>query len=95
MVALALRAGVDLDMSSDQYRLHLAEACSAVSCAAAEIDAAVGRCCARKGEARGRARGGRSRVGVAGGGRSELRRLSVEIARRSDVLLENARSSCR
>lgn len=90
VVALALRAGVDLDMSSDQYRLHLAEALRRGLVDGDEIDAAVRRVLRTK------VRLERERAAADPNSASpasvavDLRRLSIEIARYADVLLENS-----
>lgn len=90
VVALALRAGVDLDMSSDQYRLHLAEALRRGLVRGDEIDAAVRRVLRTKVRLERERAAADPRLASPAVVAAELRRLSVEIARRSDVLLENA-----
>ncbi|NLH81336.1 MAG: glycosyl hydrolase, partial [Phyllobacteriaceae bacterium] len=91
-VAIALRAGIDLDMSSDQYRLHLAEAVRRGSVRPEEVDAAVRRVLRLKlGAARLHPPVPPDEIPVR---RAAVDRdvdaVAVEMARRSDVLLENA-----
>lgn len=90
-VAIALRSGIDLDMSSDQYRLHLGEAVARGLVSPEEVDAAVRRvlrlkfAAARRHPAIPADEIPERRAAID----RETREVAIETARRSDVLLEN------
>jgi beta-glucosidase len=91
-VALALRSGIDLDMSSDFYRLHLRTALDRGLVSTADLDAAVGRVLRTKlaiGLDRPPTRPADLAERRAAVDR-DVRALGLDIARRSVVLLENA-----